>query len=168
MYFCGKFKPQHISCTVGTIRRSNTFFFCLVTTLGDNITRVIFGRELNGVGKTGRWLVSDMLEKLLFEEFAFDHPYLLRLHLFIKTLAAENKSVRRAVIDKLMEWRRDPDNIANHVWLVNHFKQYISDNDIEFINMLIDEIKIYYIPSINFLLFCSEIILVSLRSEIFH
>ena len=27
---------------------------------------------------------------------------------------------------------------------------------------------IYYIPSINFLLFCSEIILVSLRSEIFH
>ena len=28
--------------------------------------------------------------------------------------------------------------------------------------------SLYYIPSINFLLFCSEIILVSLRSEIFH
>ena len=26
----------------------------------------------------------------------------------------------------------------------------------------------YYIPSINFLLFCSEIVLVSMRSEIFH
>ena len=165
MYFCGKFKPQHISCTVGTIRRSNTFFFCLVTTLGDNITRVIFGRELNGVGKTGRWLVSDMLEKLLFEEFAFDHPYLLRLHLIIKTLAAENKSVRRAVIDKLMEWRRDPDNIANHVWLVNHFKQYISDNDIEFINMLIDEIKIYFILSGEINAYQKQIEVIAITSE---
>ena len=36
------------------------------------------------------------------------------------------------------------------------------------INHIRHFIKIYYIPSINFLLFCSEIILVSLRSEIFH
>ena len=33
---------------------------------------------------------------------------------------------------------------------------------------MIFDMVIYYIPSINFLLFCSEIILVSLRSEIFH
>ena len=62
--------------------------------MGDNIAKVIFRRELNRVGKTVHRLVSEMLEKLFFEEeFVFDHPYLLRLHLFIKTLAAKNERV---------------------------------------------------------------------------
>ena len=37
-----------------------------------------------------------------------------------------------------------------------------------FQTIYLSKIDLYYIPSINFLLFCSEIILVSLRSEIFH
>ena len=109
--------------------------------MGDNITRVIIRRELNGVGKPDYWLVCDLLEELLYEEFIFDHPYLPQLHLYIKALAVKNLCVRKAVIDRIMEWRRDPDNIASHVFLVNYFKQYISDSDLEFIDMLTDEIK---------------------------
>ena len=99
-------------------------------TLGDNISRVIFRGELNGVGKTCCWLVSDLLEKLLFQEFCFDNPYLLRLHLFIKTFAVKSDRVGRAVIDRIMEWFIDWDNTASYIWVVNYFKQYILDNDL--------------------------------------
>ena len=109
--------------------------------MGDNITWSIFRRELNGVGKIDSWLVANMLEQLYCEEFMFDHPYLLRLHMFIKSLTAKNETVRRVVIERIIKWRSDPDNVASHVFLVQYFKQYLSESDLDFINMLTDEIK---------------------------
>ena len=74
--------------------------FCLVNTMGNNTTWAIFRRELNGVGKIDSLWVANMLEKLYCEEFMFDHPYLLRLQLFIKCLIAKNETVRRVVIER--------------------------------------------------------------------
>ena len=54
--------------------------------MGDNLVRGLARREVNGVFNSDRWLVADMLEELYFEECLFDHPYLLTLHEFIKTL----------------------------------------------------------------------------------
>ena len=109
--------------------------------MGDNITREIYIRELNGVGKMDCLIASHMLEKLYYEEFMFDHSCLLRLHTFIKSLTVKNKNVRSAVINTIIKWCSDPDNIASHVFLVDYFKQFISDSDLQFIQILTDEIK---------------------------
>ena len=83
-----------------------------------------------------------MLEELYFEECLFDHPYLLTLHEFIKTLTFNNENVCKQVIRQIGQWKRDFEEITSHVFLVNSIKQYISESELDYINMLTDEIKI--------------------------
>ena len=61
--------------------------------MGNNITWAIFRQELDGVLKLDSWLVANILKKLHWEEM-FDHPYLLRLHVFTKCLTAKNETVQ--------------------------------------------------------------------------
>ena len=47
----------------------------------------------------------------------------------------------KQVIRQIEQWKRDFEEITSHVFLVNSIKQYISESELDYINMLTDEIK---------------------------
>ena len=115
-----------------------------------NITQILYRRELLAKkhGKENIWMAVQMLEDLLDHEWCFDHDSLYSLHLMIRNLVLKCPRIRTAVTDQIYNWNvqkfESGDIVpASHVFLLNYIRCYLSESELQELNMLTDEIRQY-------------------------
>lgn len=116
--------------------------------MANNITSLIYRRHIgtSRSKKESTWLAQQMLENLYSHERCFDHDDLQVLYLLLMSFMARCPLIRNAVIDKIREWEEEEmktgeEVVRSHVFLVNYIAKYLSEDELDMFEKLVDNIK---------------------------
>lgn len=115
--------------------------------MANNITNLIYKREICRHDKETTWYAIRLLEDMYARESYYDHDNLFLLHMQLKSLITKCPHIRNTVIKKITEWQEElrSDEIVtkSQVFLVKYITEYVSEEELEELNRLVDDIKQY-------------------------
>ena len=116
--------------------------------MANNITNIIFKREICSHEKESTWYAIQLLEDIYLGEWYYDHDELIILHILLKSLVMKYPCIRNTVIKKITQWYDDEigsEMIApkSQVMLVKYITEYVSEDELMELNRLVDNIKQY-------------------------
>lgn len=114
--------------------------------MSGNIVYLLHKRQHDGVISRLEeevWLARHFLEQLFYHEVVFDHPYLLQLHVFLMKLTLKYPMVAKTIVGTAEKWRKEASDCKSEVFLANYIENFITDEELNYIYSLCDEIKMF-------------------------